>query len=359
MPTEVALVRKILLLVSIDQRGRNHCVSLTFGTMGLPSKRRLLGKVLSWLSVLYSIRTVAADTPVFGILTQPIKNSNETMIAASYVKWLEAGGARSIPIPYDASEELVEDIFGQIDGILLPGGASDLPPSAIYLWKLVRQAYSDGDFIPLWGTCLGFEFLLQMASRNNSILEGGYVSENISLPLEQVIQHRLYRPPNLYHSIRSLNLTMNNHELGIPPEVFSKTLALKKLWKVTSINHDLRGRPFVSTIEPIHPSSFPVYGVQFHPEKNAFEYSTYPHTNIPYEAIDHSKAGVSMSLYMASFLVDLARNNPTYGKFHQYDKPDTYPLVYSYPMIRGIKFEQTFRIPPSSDWTDGEIKVLQ
>lgn len=293
---------------------------------------------------------VSADTPVFGILTQPVRDSNETMIAASYVKWLEAGGARSIPIPYDASEELVEDIFGQIDGILFPGGGSDLPPAAVYVWKLVRMAHSEGDAFPVWGTCLGFEFLLQLASQNTSILEGGYASENVSLALEHVVRHRLYRPPDLFQAVRSLNITMNNHDLGIPPETFSRTLPLKRLWKITSINHNWQGRPFVSTIEPIFPASFPVYGVQFHPEKNAFEYATYPHTNIPYEAIDHSKAGIAMSLYMASFVVDLARKNPTYGKFHQYDKPDKYPLVYSYPMTRGIKFEQTFRIPPASYW---------
>ncbi len=317
------------------------------------------GFTSSWLLILLShIAVVGADTPVFGILTQPVKDSNETMIAASYVKWLEAGGARSIPIPYDASEGLVEELFGQIDGILFPGGGSDLPPSAVFLWKLVRMAHREGDAFPVWGTCLGFEFLLQLASQNTSILEGGYVSENISLPLEQVVQHRLYRPPDLFHVVRSLNITMNNHELGLPPDVFAKSSALKKLWKVTSINHDLQGRPFVSTIEPIYPSSFPVYGVQFHPEKNAFEYATYPHTNIPYEAIDHSKAGVAMSLHMASFVVEMARNNPIFGKFHQYDKPDTYPLVYSYPMTRGIKFEQTFRIPPASLWDDEHDEVL-
>jgi gamma-glutamyl hydrolase len=309
--------------------------------------------LLVLLGSLSLLSAVTADTPVFGVLTQPVHDgSNETMIAASYIKWLEAGGARSLPIPYDASEELVEEIFGQIDGILFPGGGSDLPPSAQYLWKLVHVAYGEGDMIPVWGTCLGFEFLLQLASQNTSLLEGGFVAENISLPLEHIVQRQLYKPPALFQAVRSLNITMNNHEMGLSPKVFAETPALKKLWKITSINHDAHGRPFVSTIEPIHPSSFPVYGVQFHPEKNAFEYATYPHTNVPYEAIDHSKAGVAMSLYMASFVVDLARRNPAFGKFHEYDEPDRFPLVYWYPMTRGIKFEQTFRIPPASHWDD-------
>lgn len=293
---------------------------------------------------------VVGDSPVFGILTQPVHDSNETMIAASYVKWLEAGGARSIPIPYDSSEELVEEIFSQIDGILLPGGGSDLPPAAIYLWKKVRMAHSLGDYIPVWGTCLGFEFLLQLVSKNTSILESGYKAENVSLPLQQLVSHKLYKPKGLIKDLKARNITMNNHELGLPPDTFARTPVLSRIWRVTSINHDLDGRPFVSTIEPMHPISFPVYGVQFHPEKNSFEYSTYPHTNIPYEAIDHSKEGIAMSLYMATFVVDLARRNPTFGKYHTYDDPDRFPLVYSYGMKRGVKFEQTFRIPPASHW---------
>lgn len=313
--------------------------------------------VVFLFTLLSQLAAVAADTPVFGILTQPIHGSNETMIAASYVKWLEAGGARSIPIPFDASEELVDDIFSQIDGILLPGGGSDLPPSAVSIWKFVRTAHKKGDKIPLWGTCLGFEFLLQLASQNTSILDGGYVAENISLPLEHVVQHRLYQPPQLFQSVKSLNITMNNHYLGLDPDVFSKTPSLNKIWRVTSSNHDTNGRPFVSTIEPIHPTGVPIYGVQFHPEKNAFEYATYPHTDIPYEAIDHSKAGIAMSLYMASFLVDLARRNPTFGRYHEYDEPDRFPLVYSYPMTRGVKFEQIFRIPPASHWDNRTVET--
>lgn len=328
--------------VSKEQRKRVESYTMPFGCR---SGASLLVILLRWSFLLPSVLAAPSASPVFGILTQPIHNSSDTLIAASYVKWLEAGGARSIPIPYDASNELVEDIFSQIDGILFPGGGSDVPPAAKYIWKLVHLAHSSGDFIPLWGTCLGFEYLLQLASGDPDILEAGYSSENVSLPLEEVRQHRLYRPAELFESVRARNITMNNHQLGISPDRFSGTPELAELWRITSTNHDSEGRLFVSTIEPLQPDTFPVYGVQFHPEKNAFEYAAYPHTNIPYEAIDHSREGIGMSIYMATYFVDLARRNPVYGKFHEYDQPDKYPLVYSYRMERGLKFEQTFRIP--------------
>lgn len=297
--------------------------------------------------------TAATSTPVIGILTQPIPSSNHTMIAASYVKWLEAGGARSIPIPYDASEDLLQDIWTQIDGVLFPGGASELPDAARFLWKLLHRAHQQDDLLPLWGTCLGFEYLLKLGSGNTRILENGYQAENMSLPLYQVDPYRLYKNDKLYETIQKNNITMNNHHQGISPDRFSNNTELLNIWKVTSINYDKYGKPFVSTIEPLQPDRFPVFGVQFHPEKNAFEYATYPHTNIPYEAIDHSEAGIAMSLYMADFFVTLAKRNPTYGQnYHEYSKPDVYPLVYDYPMERGVAFEQLFIIPPASHWSN-------
>lgn len=314
-------------------------------------------KSCSLLLLFLSTTTATVTTPVFGILTQPIHGKNETMIAASYVKWLEAGGARSIPIPFDASQELVEDIFSQIDGVLFPGGGSDLPPAAEYIWTLVNAAHRLGDAIPLWGTCLGFEFLVQLGAQDTSIMATGFDAENISLPLEQVEPYLLYKPKHILEAVRSKNITMNNHHQGISPEQFEATPSLSNRWRVTSVNHDRKGQMFVSTIEPNDPSNFPVYGVQYHPEKNAFEYATYPHTDIPYEVIDHSPAGITMSLYMAGFAVKLARHNPVFGKFHEYTKPDRYPLVLSYPMSRGVAFEESFRIPPASHWEKQSSRV--
>jgi gamma-glutamyl hydrolase len=377
--------------------------------------------------------SLSLSSPVIGILTQPIVNSSDTMVAASYVKWLEAGGARSIPIPYDAPPTMVQELFYQVNGILFPGGASAVPDSAREIWRMVHQAANryhrrrpgdkdndegeedssrsspcttpQNDFFPLWGTCLGFEYLIQLAASastttDSGVLDSDYVAENISLPLYEVQQqYQLYHDPELFHAIQTKNITMNNHHQGIPPQRFRDMPELTRYWNITSINYDANGKPFVSTIEPRHPTTFPVYGVQYHPEKNAFEYATYPHSNIPYEAIDHSPSGISMSLYMAQFLVKLSRKNQEQQEQngcrlttttattipnlshrrrrggssepcnntttrattsttsckvvcpqHEYTKVDKYPLIYSYPMKRGIQFEQQFIIPPASSW---------
>jgi gamma-glutamyl hydrolase len=319
---------------------------------------KLVGLILlfSALDLAYGCHNCrpAAPPPVIGVMTQPIPGTTSTYIAASYIKWIEAGGARSIPIPYDAPPEMVEDLFSQVNGVLFPGGGSDLSQSAVDVWRLANQANAnqnkeEQDFFPIWGTCLGFEWLLELASGNSSILESDLQAENISLPLLRVDRYQLYQNEGLYRNVQKNNITMNNHHQGISPQTFLDTPALTNYWKITSVNRDVKGKLFVSTMEPVHPQKFPVYGVQYHPEKNAFEYATFPHTDIPYEAIDHSPQGIRMSLELASFFIDLARTNQNQrnGK-HEYTKPDTYPLVYSYPMRRGVKFEQTYMIPPSA-----------
>ena len=54
--------------------------------------------------------------------------------------------------------------FATIHSVLFPGGASDLYDSPYertgkILFNLSVKANKAGDVFPLWGTCLGFEFL--------------------------------------------------------------------------------------------------------------------------------------------------------------------------------------------------------
>lgn len=292
-------------------------------------------------------------SPVVGILAQPNSFSNDTShqyIAASYVKWLEVGGARSVPIPYDAPPALLDDLLSQINGLLLPGGGAPLPPSVSYLLDRIVDGNNQGKYFPVWGTCLGFEFLVSYVGGEGA-MESGFKAENVSLPLELVHIKELYQDPFIFQTVQTKNVTMNNHKKAIEPDHFLSNDRLRLLWDITSINHDKSGRPFVSTIEPVDPDRFPFYGVQYHPEKNAFEFATYPSTNIPFEAIDHSDEGVAFSAYMARFFVQLVRRGLRDNPFHEYTKPDVYPVIGTYPMHSGLGFEQIYILPSASFWS--------
>jgi gamma-glutamyl hydrolase len=315
-----------------------------------------------------STTTPFTRSPVIGILSQPNvdhddngvvePDSNVFYIAASYVKWLEAGGARSIPIPYDATTELFNELYAEIDGLLLPGGKAKFPPFLNYALDTIVYANRNGRrYFPVWGTCLGYGFLIQYGG---GVLQKDYDAYNMSVPLENIVvtsssSSSLYADPSIYETVRNYPVTMNHHRKGITPQAFADHPQLSKWWNVTSINHDRRGRPFVSTIEPISPETFPFYGVQYHPEKNAFEYATYPDSDIPYENIDHSERGVLFSLYMARFFVNLARrsmmdHSPNYTR--------QFPYIQQYPSVPGLKFELKYLIPPSSSSSSSSSSSL-
>jgi len=85
-----------------------------------------------------------------------------------------------VPIPYYADNATVDHLFESINGVLFPGGGTSMPPSAVRMYDNAVAANRAGDHFPLWGTCMGFQWLLLLAGGE---LDGGYDSENISLPL--------------------------------------------------------------------------------------------------------------------------------------------------------------------------------
>ena len=301
---------------------------------------RMPAWALLW-SILFRlvVTSESGSHPIVGILTQPISfvpgRTTERYIGASYVKWLESAGAQSIPIPYEADFELIDDLLSQINGLLLPGGNYNVNDSVKYLLDQVVKRNEAGNFFPVWGTCMGFENLVEYGSPGS--LQWGFDAENITLPLEGLVSHDLYVDEAMVASLSHHPITMNNHQRGIEPDQFYSDSKLTALWNVTSINHDRKGRPFVSTIEPINPELFPFYGVQYHPEKNSFEYAFHPGTTTPYEVIDHSEEGVLLSFSLARFFVNLARRNTAATAF-----TGRFALVQTYPMEYGIKFEQFY-----------------
>ena len=182
-----------------------------------------------------------------------------------------------------------------------------------------------------------------------NILQSGFDAENISLPLLLVSEDytetksQLYNSPELIHIFTQNNITMNNHRNGIEPKVFLSDGGLTSLFQITSTNVDRKGRSFVSTIESLQ---YPYYATQYHPEKNEFEFSTYPGTNIPYESINHSEEAIHASFSLAEFFVRQLRKN----KSGSYTLAERHPLVYTYPMKHSLSFEQIFLIPSASHW---------
>jgi len=157
---------------------------------------------------------------------------------------------------------------------------------------------------------MGFQWLLISAARDDTILDpssGVLDAYNYSIPLDftsEASSSRLFgrAPLDVMKILSSRNVTLNNHHYGIYPEHLQSIDSLSSFYNVLSVNEDRAGVSFVSTIESF---DYPIYGTQWHPEKNIYEWGQ---TNgIPNEAINHSPESILIAQYTANFFVEQAR----------------------------------------------------
>lgn len=251
--------------------------------------------------------------PVIGIMAHPAVSNVTTCggscqyIAASYVKFVESAGARAIPINYHSTDDEIDEVMNQVNGILFPGGSADVPPAAKRIVENAMHISSVGGHFPVYGICLGFEWLA-LAVAGQDVLTGGMDAENISLSLNftsEANHSRLFHDDSARTIFAEQAVTMNNHHLGLLPTTFKKNPKLQSVFKLLSTNMDRNGVEFVSSMEG---HIAPIYGTQFHPEKNIFEWGTFPDGR-PYEVIQHNSLAVQSSQSLANFFVGEARKN--------------------------------------------------
>ncbi|XP_061402619.1 gamma-glutamyl hydrolase [Musca vetustissima] len=274
-------------------------------------------------------------TPIVGILSQEVSQfvlrnyPNSTFssyIAASYVKFVEGAGGRVVPIWIGKPREYYEDILTKINGVLLPGGATYFNQSNGYadagrhIYEIAMEINDNGTYFPVWGTCLGYELLVYLSA--NGTEPRTYCSSSAQpLPLEfkeDFQQSRMFRnaSPEVIDILKNYPVTANFHMYCFTEETFA-TMKLDTLWRVMSLNHDWDGSEFISSIEH---KKYPFYGVQFHPEKNLYEF-------VQNRNITHTTLAIKASQYFADFFVGETRRN---RQFFKNQTEETEALIYNY-----------------------------
>lgn len=251
------------------------------------------------------------DRPIIGILSQPGAPAPEgqSYIAASYVKWVESAGARAVPIFYDMTREEIANRFRVLNGVLLPGGGATLKPghpfydAANQLVELAIEANENGDYFPVHGTCLGFETLSIIISKNYTILSK-FDAEDAAAPLLYTdladSSHLLTSlPRRVVRNLQDHAIAMENHVNGLSMQAFEEDKALHSFFRVISLSLDKQGVAYVSTMESW---KYPITATQWHPEKNAFEWT--PALHIP-----HTPQAIEMAQQLANFFISEARRN--------------------------------------------------
>lgn len=192
------------------------------------------------------------------------------------------------------------------------------------MYDLAIEANNNGDHFPIWGSCLGFQFLLYLVERVNHLVPCRAYDKSlpldftpgfniISITIKNYQFHSFFKiktpdatTSRLYGSapasvLKTLteNTTAHFHNYGVTPEVMAST-SLHTFYKTLATSIVENGTVSVSTIEAYN---YPFWGNQFHPEKNEYEWGAY------YPSIDHSSDAVRASIYFADFFVSEGNND--------------------------------------------------
>ncbi|XP_005182858.1 gamma-glutamyl hydrolase [Musca domestica] len=233
-------------------------------------------------------------SPVIGILCIDIASAlqknygkeNQSYLAASYVKYLEAAGARVIPIWNNRSQDYYESIMNKINGILLPGGAiyfnkkyctkdmtSHCYDSSRCIFEIARQLNEQGRHFPLWGTCLGYQMLLTHSAGVEDVRQD-CTDMKQSLPVQFEDQNVLKKSKLFANLDESMKEKMSKQPFGYHYHRYCITkgdLSLFKIegqWRVLATNKDAKGLEFITLTEHV---KFPFFGSQIHPERVFYE----------------------------------------------------------------------------------------
>ncbi|GAX73090.1 hypothetical protein CEUSTIGMA_g543.t1 [Chlamydomonas eustigma] len=254
-------------------------------------------------------------------MTQPCTTCpGKSYIAAGFVKWVEAAGARAVPIRFYATDQELARLFKSINGLIFPGGLTWLWLDAPYvitarkIFNMAVKANLNGDIFPIWGTCLGFQLLHILpsnVSRNVLLVETDSVSHATTLELNHdADSSRMFG--GLASDLKkklpdsSYNLTIENHEYGLLPDMYHRYPVLSEWYTVLSTTKDRNGTEYISSMEG---KKYPFFGTQWHPEKPPYEFG------IP--EIPHTLDAIRVSQHTANVFVDIARYSAHRPESHE------------------------------------------
>ncbi|CAG9863654.1 unnamed protein product [Phyllotreta striolata] len=289
---------------------------------------------------LLSVFTCASDTPIIGILTQEkylvekyLPENDKSFIVASYVKFLESAGARVIPIWIGQDRDYYERVVNYTNGILFPGGGTYFTEDNGYgvaakqIYHLAIKSNTKGTYYPIFGICLGMQVLFFADVGNDIRIQRSL--KYIAVALNFTEGHETSRlfsnaPRQILQILKSKNVTHNLHGFSITVEKL-KDLNILGKWRILATNVGEDDKEFISAVEH---KDYPIYGVQFHPEKNIYEFKE----NV---GIPHTVDAIKSAQYFANFFVDECRkNNNTFPS----EKIEKESLIYNFhPLYTGIQ----------------------
>jgi len=208
------------------------------------------------------------------MMLPPGAHPTYSYIRTSVLRWFAIPGIEIVPIPATlTSAATIAAYFQYINGLFLHPDWADHPNYARMVQTLLAmatEANRRGDYFPVWGTCLGFESMMQIAGTLGPL-------ERFDARQMEKARSRLHlRDPEIQRSrlfsaatnkqlahLRHKYMPYLDHDYGVSVGRFESNKILRSMFRVLSTCHDRAGKEYVSMIEG---RSLPFYGTQFHPD---------------------------------------------------------------------------------------------
>lgn len=140
---------------------------------------------------------------------------------ASYISALNSAGARTVPIIFDGDLETELAKINHLNGVFFCGGSGTSAYDAFgkQVFDYAKKLNDQGQFLPVWGTCLGFEDLAMFASTNPDKTLEAFNADDESYTIKFLVepsQTKLFAPlEGDAHIFEQLPITYNHHSWGV------------------------------------------------------------------------------------------------------------------------------------------------
>jgi gamma-glutamyl hydrolase len=206
----------------------------------------------------------------------PSLSKAESYLQRDYIEWVEMSGALPVVIPYNTRH--LDEYLNSVNGLVWIGGAIEnaethsrsqhakLQHTYEAAFEHAIRENQKGNHYPIWGTCLGFDFLALMGQRNHGVSKMPKIhkTQNGTLKFKGASRLRRAFSSSMQQLIAREPVTHQIHARGFDP-TSSQTHHMEKYLKIISVDtSDQSPRRFVNAFEYKH---YPFYGTQWHPEK--------------------------------------------------------------------------------------------
>ena len=285
-------------------------------------KKSIEGLINANYSVKYSKKYTMNKIPTIGIVANPDQITNEkkpelvARIASNYVYWITSGGARVIPILPWNTDIVNDELLNQVNGVIFPDeletdffmehSNTKFEDFLLNLYNKIKLKNMK-TYLPLLAIGNGFNLIHNFTLNNKAeeiykeTLEVQDVMINSEIPVNfrsNKIKLFTYFDGRDFDSFKSLNSTFQTNSISIPLRAYLAYDKLREEFKISSYFRDLDKVPYVKSVEH---KKFPIYGLQFRPEK--FPWET---TN---KALNFMNEAITISQKILNLFISESRKN--------------------------------------------------